>query len=126
MTCDITGDDVLSIAQDAVKETMPERGPGQTIQRCLEVAAFRLGISYSRAWSLYYGKARQVRAEEFQNIERRREIQRRQRIARLRAEIAQLEARIAEDDGTDTAIASPDTADVETGAVGRDIPGEAE
>ena len=62
------------------------------MERAIERAAHRLGISYSRAWAYWYGKVRQVPADEYLNIRARAEARRRERIGELQAEIARLQA----------------------------------
>ena len=108
MSCEATtADDVMSEMREAVKEAMP---PGERIQRGLETAARRLGITYSRAWALWYGKARRVDAHEADNVRRRLVQQRVREVARLRARIEELEHQIARDQEGVGQLATPTTA----------------
>lgn len=87
-----TADEVMSEVRTAVRDTVGPRSPGETIERSIERAAFRLGISYSRAWAYWYGKVRNVPADEYLNIRARAEARRRERIVELQAEIARLQS----------------------------------
>jgi hypothetical protein len=62
------------------------------MERTIERAAHRLGISYSRAWAYWYGKVRNVPADEYLNVKARADARRRERIVELQAEIARLQA----------------------------------
>jgi hypothetical protein len=90
-----TADDVIAEVRTTVRDTVGPRSPGETIERALERAAHRLGISYSRAWSYWYGRVRLVPAEELLNIRARAEARRRERIVELEEEIRRL--RMGED-----------------------------
>ena len=85
------GRQVLEEVRTTVRDTVGPRSPGETIERALERAAHRLGISYARAWSYWYGRVRQVPAEELLNIRARAEARRKERIDELREEIRRLE-----------------------------------
>ena len=102
MQPEVTADEVRDMVRTAVRDTVADerkdRGPGETIERCLEYAARQLGTTYARAWALYYGRARQIPAEEFLNIQRRRAAQKQRRLDYLRAELARVEAEIAQED----------------------------
>lgn len=63
----------------------------RSVKRGLDNAARALGISHSRAWSFYYGKARQVLAHEMDEVRRRFAALKKSRIGRLKAEIRRLE-----------------------------------
>ena len=86
-----TADDVMREVRSAVVDTA-KCSPGETVQRRLEQAAYRLGISYSRAWAYWYQKVRNVPAEEYLQIKGKADAVRRRRIEELRQEIARLEA----------------------------------
>lgn len=87
-----TADQVMSEVRTAVRDTVGPRSPGETMERAIERAAFRLGISYSRAWAYWYGKVRNIPADEYLNIRARAEARRRERIVELQAEIARLQS----------------------------------
>jgi len=87
-----TADEVMAEVRTAVKDTVGPRSPGETMERALERAAYRIGISYSRAWAYWYGKVRQIPADEYLNIKARAAARRRERIVELQAEIARLQS----------------------------------
>lgn len=91
----VTADDVVSEVRTTVRDTVGPRPPGETIERAIERAAHRLGISYARAWSYWYGRVRHVPAEELLNIRVRAEARRKKRIVELEEEIRRL--RLGED-----------------------------
>jgi len=68
----------------------------RSVKRGLSRAASALGLSYSRAWSFYYGKARQVLAHEMDVVRERFAKLRARRIGELQAEIRRLEGVDAE------------------------------
>ena len=87
-----TADDVVAEMRVILRDTLPVRDGGMTLQRALETAAYRLGISYSRAVSYWHYKVRQVPAHEADEVRRRARAARRQKIRELEAEIARLQA----------------------------------
>lgn len=64
----------------------------KTVERAIECAARALDIPFSRAWSIWYGKARQILAHEADNIRARAQVARQREIERTRANLARLEA----------------------------------
>lgn len=86
----VTAHDVVAEVRTTVRDTVGPRFPGETIERALERAATRLGISYSRAWAYWYGKVRQVPAEELLNIRARAVARRKERVIELEEEIRRL------------------------------------
>lgn len=89
---DTTADQIMEEVRTAVRDTVGPRSPGETMERALERAAYRFGISYSRVWSIWYRRVRVVQADEYVNIKARADARRRERLNELRAEIRRLEA----------------------------------
>ena len=90
----VTADDVVAEMRAIVVDEMPDRSPGETITRCLEAAAYRLGISFSRAQAYWWRKVRQVPAHEADLMRARARASRRRKIAELQTELARLEAEL--------------------------------
>jgi hypothetical protein len=67
-----------------------------TVERAIERAADEMGISYSRAFSMWYGRAKTVLRHEYETMKGRRRVVLIQKLARLetaRAEVmAELDA----------------------------------
>ena len=105
----VTADDVVAEMRKIVVSEMPDRSPGETITRCLEAAAYRLGISFSRAQAYWWRKVRQVPAQEADLMRARARASRRKKIAELQTELARLEAEIASENlETSPARGAPD------------------
>ena len=100
----VTADEVVEQMRTLVIDNMGDRAPGETIQSCLDAAARRLGISYARAWSYWYGRVRRVPAEEYENARRRALENERLKLEQLRQEIAEREQRIAQMDAEARAV----------------------
>jgi BMFP domain-containing protein YqiC len=85
---------------DALKEIA---GPPQaSVKRAIETAAKRAGLTYWRAFDLWYGKARKVQPGEIdavqQALEAKRRLAVRNELHELRIRIETLEARLAQGD----------------------------
>lgn len=89
---DTTADQIMEEVRTAVRDTVGPRSPGETMERAMERAAYRLGLSYSRVWSIWYRRVRVVQADEYVNIKARADARRRERIVELQAEIARLQS----------------------------------
>ena len=113
----VSPDDVVDEMRTLLVQEMPDRSPGETITRCLETAAYRLGISFSRAQSYWWRKVRLVPAQEADLMRARAREARLRKIEELERQLARLRAA---DDGHDAmgkgpGRADPDTGDVEEG-----------
>ncbi len=91
------------IAADALKELAEPRASGDKVKRAIERAGRRAGLTYWRAFDIWYGKARSIEQFELDAIadalaQKRREDQRneahelRLRITRLESLLAQADA----------------------------------
>lgn len=89
---DVTADEVVREMRGSLIEVAGSRAPGETIERWLERAARRLGITYARASNYWHCRVRRVDAAEYLTIQRRAQAHALQRIKNLRAELALLEA----------------------------------
>ncbi|MFM2092092.1 MAG: hypothetical protein RLZZ127_2581 [Planctomycetota bacterium] len=92
---DVTNEAVLAETQLWLREAMPPNAG--TVERAIECAARVLDIPFARAWALHYGKARQVLAAEYLNMQRRRTAALEARLARLEGERRTLIAALAAD-----------------------------
>lgn len=68
---DVTKEQTLDEMRLHVISAAGVRDMGETIERCLERAAYRLGITVSRAKSFWYRTARSVEAQEIINARNR-------------------------------------------------------
>lgn len=64
----------------------------KTVERAIERAADALGIDFSRAWGIWYGKVNRLWADEVDTIRARAREVKAQALARARAELERLEA----------------------------------
>lgn len=77
---------------DEAREWLRDAGDGApTTKASLTRAAKELGISFNRAWAIYYGRVERLWASEYLSMKARAEAAKARRIARLKAEIARLE-----------------------------------
>lgn len=79
-----------------IEQTAGPVEPGDTRQSWLNRAARAIGISYSRAWNVWYGKARTVSAAEYEAARQAAHRARVERLERLEAEIADLRRALGE------------------------------
>jgi hypothetical protein len=99
----------LGDAQVALKE-LAARQPGDAVKRAIENAAKRAGLSYWRAFDLWYGKARRI--EDFERVQiataiaRKREQDARAELHDLRLRLTRLESILTLNDTKETALAS--------------------
>jgi hypothetical protein len=77
---------------DEAREWLRDAGDGApTTKASLARAAKELGISFNRAWAIYYGRVERLWAVEYLSMKACAEAGKARRIARLKAEIARLE-----------------------------------
>ncbi|MCG5241890.1 hypothetical protein [Azospirillum doebereinerae] len=77
---------------DEARGWLRDAGDGApTTKASLACAAKELGISFNRAWAIYYGRVERLWAVEYLSMKARAEAGKARRIARLKAEIARLE-----------------------------------
>lgn len=92
----------LGEAAQALKELSEPWEMGDRIKAAIGRAAHRAGLSYSRAFDLWYGKARRI--EEFERaaiaeaLEQKRDQEVRNELHELRIRLARLESRLAQKD----------------------------
>ncbi len=88
-----------STYSDALRELAEPRPSGDLVKRAIERAARLTGLSYTRAFDVWYGKARRIDADEaqqiFQAIEKKRDEEARNEIHDLRTRLLKMESRIA-------------------------------
>lgn len=89
--------DYLQRLRDLIEEAAGPVSTGDTRQSWLNRAARAIGISYSRAWNVWYGKAKTVSAAEYEAAKQAAHRARVERLARLEAEIADLRRTIQEE-----------------------------
>ena len=111
----VSADDVVDEMRSLLVQEMPDRSPGETITRCLETAAYRLGISFSRAQSYWWRKVRLVPAQEADRMRTRAREARQRKIEELEATLARLKAA---DDGHEAMEEGPRSLDQGAGGVG--------
>ena len=89
----------LSIWTAALKELAEPRSVGEGVPRAIERAASAAGLSYWRAFDIWYGKARRIDAEEAKRIdealEQKRELDTQNELHDLRTRLLKVESRIA-------------------------------
>jgi predicted phage-related endonuclease len=89
-------------AAAALRELSEPWARGDRVKAAIERAARRAGLTYWRAFDIWYGKARRIEPHEIEAIEtalskRRKEVMRNE-VAELRSRIARLEALLAQKD----------------------------
>jgi hypothetical protein len=88
-----------AVWSNALKELAEPRPSGDLVKRAIERSARLVGVSYTRAFDIWYGKARRIDATEAQKIsealEAKREEEARNEIHDLRTRLLKMEARIA-------------------------------
>lgn len=88
----------LTYAQ-ALQELAEPRPGGDLVKRAIERAARVTGLTYTRAWDIWYGKARRIDADEAERIadalQKKREEEARNEIHDLRTRLLKMESRIA-------------------------------
>lgn len=90
---------------DALKELADPRPVGDLVKAAIGRAARITGLSYTRAFDVWYGKARRIDAHEAARIEQavqsKREEEARNEIHDLRTRLLKMESRLASQ-GTDS------------------------
>jgi hypothetical protein len=85
----------------ALKELAEPRPAGDLVKRAIERAARLTGLSYTRAFDVWYGKARRIDAHEAAQIaealQQKREEEARNELHDLRARLLKMESRLAAD-----------------------------
>lgn len=84
---------------DALKELAEPRPVGDLVKAAIGRAARITGLTYTRAFDVWYGKARRIDADEAQRIEQalqnKREEEARNEIHDLRTRLLKMESRLA-------------------------------
>lgn len=84
---------------DALRELAEPRPGGDLVKRAIDRAARSAGLTYTRAFDVWYGKARRIEAHEAQQIEEalqsKREEEARNELHDLRTRLLKMESRIA-------------------------------
>lgn len=84
---------------DALKELAEPRPVGDLVKAAIGRSARIAGLTYTRAFDVWYGKARRIDAHEAQRIEQaiqnKREEEERNEISDLRMRLLKMESRLA-------------------------------
>jgi hypothetical protein len=75
--------EMLAIVREAAEPSQP----GESVKAAIGRAARRLGLSFARVHGIWYGRARQITAEEADTLRRRRAELARARLSYLQAQI---------------------------------------
>jgi signal transduction histidine kinase len=88
-----------STYSQALRELSEPRPGGDLVKRAIERASKLSGLTYTRAFDVWYGKARRIDAHEAQQIaealEKKREHDARNEIHDLRTRLLKMESRLA-------------------------------
>lgn len=89
-------------ATKALKELSKPHGEGEKIPSIIERTAHLAGLSYSRAYEIYYGRAKRIEPAEVDRItealDRKNRRDARDEFQELRILVARLESRFAQED----------------------------
>ncbi len=89
----------MSTYADALRELAEPRPVGDLVKTAILRAARQAGLSYTRAFDVWYGKARRIDAHEARQIEQalqaKREEEARNELHDLRTRLLKMESRIA-------------------------------
>lgn len=92
----------MSIYADALRELAEPRPVGDLVKAAIGRAARLTGLSYTRAFDVWYGKARRIEAGEAERIaialQKKRDEEARNEFHDLRARLLKMEARLAKTD----------------------------
>lgn len=92
---EVTADDIRAQVRTLMVDVGGPRRPGETMQRWIDRAGRAIGLTYARAYSVWYGRVISLAAEEIDNIRRRAWVSLEQAEARADAEAAAVRARRA-------------------------------
>lgn len=89
----------MTTYSDALRELSEPRPSGDLVKRAIERASRLTGLTYTRAFDVWYGKARRIDAHEAAQItealNKKREEEARNEIHDLRTRLLKMESRIA-------------------------------
>jgi hypothetical protein len=89
----------MTTYSDALRELSEPRPGGDLVKRAIERAARITGLTYTRTWDIWYGKARRIDADEAERIsaalQLKREDEARNEIHDLRTRLLKMESRLA-------------------------------
>ncbi len=92
----------MNIYADALRELAEPRPVGDLVKAAIARASRLTGLSYTRAFDVWYGKARRIDAHEAEQIakalQKKRDEEARNEFQDLRTRLLKMEARLAKSD----------------------------